>query len=180
MTPNDKHDLAAWYLDALTRRRDAHIRMRRNDGGGKYFESKEPLTPALVAAAFDGATIRQNTGHRVRLSLGARLQWDGLALVAAIDIDTGGIASARRALATAAEFGLWGFVQLSASGSHDGGHLWLPSSAPSPAEQLLDIAQRVQAAAKLEGEAYPTEKHLRLPAMAHLHAPGGPQKVSRE
>lgn len=174
MTPDDKHDLAAWYLDALTRRRDAHIRMRRNDGGGKYFESKEPLTPVLVALAFDGATIRQNTGHRVRLSLGARLQWDGLAQVAAIDIDTGGIAAARRALATAAEFGLWGFVQLSASARHDGGHLWLPSSAPAPAEQLLDIAHRVQAAAKLEGEAYPTEKHLRLPAMAHLHAPGGP------
>jgi len=168
--------LAAWYLDALTPYRDAYNVMTPPGNKSKYFCRHEELTPAVIVAALDGQ--RRDRGRGPILSVAAhRLQRDGRAVCAAIDFDKGGQAVARRALQVCQALGLWAFASLSAStgdSDHDGAHVWIPFAELQDADLLLSVAKRIMRDAGGEGEAYPSGAALRLPAMTHLRAPGGP------
>lgn len=174
MTPPERLALAEWYLDRLTPYREAFNVMTPTGHRSKYFKRGEELTPELVALALDGK--RRDRGRGPILSIAAhRLQQDGRAKCAALDIDTGGEAAARRALTVCADHGLWAFASLSASDDHDGAHVWIPFDDLQDAAMLLDLARRIQATGAVAGEAYPTAAALRLPAMTHLRAPSGPR-----
>lgn len=175
MIPPDRLALAAWYLDALTPYRAAYNVMTPPGHKSKYFARHEELTPALIAEAFDGK--RRDRGRGPIWSIAAhRLQLEGRAMCAAIDYDKGGQAVARRALALLGRLGLWGFASLSTSSEgHDGAHVWIPFQSLQDAELLLSVAQRILRDTGGAGEAYPTQAALRLPAMPHLRADGGPR-----
>ena len=172
-THADRLALAAWYLDALTPYRAAFNVMTPPGSKSKYFCRHEELTPAVIADALDGQ--RRDRGRGPILSIAAhRLQHDGRAMCAAIDIDKGGRAAVASCMAVAEKLGLWCFVSLSASEDHDGGHCWIPFAEPQDADLLLSVAMRIMRDAGVAGEAYPRPAALRLPAMTHLRAPGGP------
>lgn len=176
-------DLAAWLLSALIPPGVTSHGLMNPPGaaGGKYMVVHRPLTAELIAGALSGATRRPEVEGRRQtcpVSLAGVLRnADGQALAAAVDVDDGGAAAVAQVLETCERAGLWAFAQLSESEQHSGGHVWIPFDRPLPAADLLNLAKRLQAAAEVEGEAWPTGQLLRLPAMPHLHAPGGPRRL---
>ena len=162
-------ELLDFYCLAFIPPDAAHYAVMQAKGeDDKYRRRHQPPTPELVARALTGPAP---------LSLAVTpMTKDGYARAAMLDIDQGGPQAVARVLAVATSLGLWGFAQLSQAGDHDGGHVYFPTSEPMPAELLYHLAARIQAAACVEGEAWPTRADLRLPLMPHMRAEGGPRR----
>ena len=173
---------AAWLLSALIPPGvDSHGLMNPpGSSAGKYMVRRRPLTPKLIKGALDGATRRPEVDGRQRtctVSLAGILRnANGEALAAAIDVDDGGQAAVNKVLEVCQRADLWAFASLSEGAEHSGGHVWIPFDRLTPAEDLLNLARRLQAAAGVRGEAWPTGQLLRLPLQMHLHASGGPRR----
>lgn len=148
----------------------------------KYVRKGEPLTPDLLRGAFNGETRRTRANGDWRIiacSYGCIPETPGptpQARNVAFDIDHGGEAAVAALLNVCAEYGLWAFGQLSESGTHHGGHVWILGEDWQTASLLHDIGKRLALAANVEAEIYPTNADMRLPLMTHLRAPGGARR----
>ena len=172
-------DLLAWYMTAFVPDPDrGYALMTPAWAASKYTRKHAPLSQELLGGVFGGATRRLSANgvwHTFPVSIAVAPETrNGLAMEAAIDIDRGGSAAIGRALDVCASYGLWAFAQLSTSDAHDGGHVRIPVAQPAPASLLRSLAERIQAAAQVEGESYPHDgADLRLPLMPHLRTPDG-------
>ena len=145
----------------------------------KYARRHEALTVDHIRGAFNGETRRTRAGGAWRIiacSYGCIPQTPGKTPQArnvAFDIDHGGREAVNTLLNVCAAHGIWAFGQLSESGTHHGGHVWILGEDWQSASFLADIGQRLALAAGVEAEIYPANADMRLPLMTHLRAPGG-------
>lgn len=123
----------------------------------RYITYPHPITDAEIRAHLRGD-----------LTLAAPLVGaDGLASVAALDIDHGGTGAVRRVLAAAELRGLLAFAITSTNDRHDGGHVWISFDQGAAPARLRLLADELATAVNVEAETYPTYKTIRLPLGVH-------------
>jgi hypothetical protein len=185
--PNSREANAEWFISTFVPCPERGYALMNPPGyEAKYSRRNEGLTPELVIGALNGQTRRTRSlpvgGGKwisVAITLAVTPQTKGerpLAKEITLDIDNGGLPAIKRVLDVLNRNGLWAFVQLSESATHDGGHVRIPCAELLPASMLNDIGHRIAFAASVEAEVWPCDADLRLPLQIHLRAPGGPKR----
>ncbi len=182
----DRDNLLAWYRGTfIPDPGRGFALMNPPSVDDKYVRFSKALDDRLIGGGIDGVATRRRSAHGeyVPRSLAVIPQHrDGWATAAVLDVDHGGPAAVQHVLDVCRAHDLWAFAQLghsvdAAGKEHDGGHVYIPFAGKQPGTVLCALAMRVQAAARVQGETFPTTGHdLRLPLMLHLRAPGGPRR----
>ena len=185
------HALADWYMATFIPDPAQYALMNPPGHEEKYIRRNTPLTRDMIIGALNGETRRTRP---LPVGGGEQSKWSSvpnsfaitpqtkaarpLAKEIALDIDSGGVDAIGKILDVCKRHGLWAFVQLSKSATHDGGHVRIPCAELLSASMLANVGQRIAQAAGVGCEVWPADVDLRLPLQIHLRAPGGPRRFS--
>jgi len=135
----------------------AHARMTDPGYAAKYYRVSSPIGDDDLCAHLAG-----------EITLACPLANDGMAWVAACDIDTGGLPAIRSVLHAAEVRGCHAYGFALTSDTHDGGHIWIVFDQPHPSQDLHALMRDILSDAGVPGaEVYPSAADLRLPFGVH-------------